>query len=584
MYAENFDFDNLVTPVNVDVYEQLMIQANLDPTEIQFLTDGFRNGFSIGYEGPQQRRSFAPNHKLRVGTETDLWNKVMSEVLEKRYIGPLRLDQIPYDSFIQSPLTLVPKKGHENKFRLVFDLSYPRGDSLNSHTPEHLKKTKYYDLDHAIANSLKAGQGCFYNTSDFSAAFRRLPVRKDHWKWLVMKARDPISGITFFFIDKNLCFGSAVSCAVFQRFSNSIANIFQHRTKCLRPTNFLDDFLQVNFLESTSWSNLVAYQRLCEQIGFPLSEDKTTYPSQIVVFLGFLLNSITQTVSIPLEKRFKVLTQIDNLLRTKKTTVKYLQQVTGLLNFIGRAIVPGRAFTRRLYVKFKHPLKQYHHVRVDNEMRSDLRVWYTFLKSPDSVCRPFVDFSGSLVNTAVDTDLTSDASAAVDKGFACCYKGKWTQYFWADCGERFLDGIRTKEISINYLELFALAAGVILFGHNFTNRRVNVFCDNLGVVAMINNSTSSCKRCMVIIRIITLISLHHNCRIFAKWIKSEDNTLSDALSRGQFKRFWKHANPGTDEHKTELPRYVWPIPKEWVWAKSPTINFESIFRIQAKSQ
>ena len=35
--------------------------------------------------------------------------------------------------------------------------------------------------------------------------------------------------------------------------------------------------------------------------------------------------------------------------RTKKLTIKKLQQICGLLNFLSRAIVPGRTFTRRLY-------------------------------------------------------------------------------------------------------------------------------------------------------------------------------------------------------------------------------------------
>lgn len=65
--------------------------------------DGFTNGFNLGYEGPQNIKCFARNHTLKVGNKVDLWNKVMKEVREKRYIGPLR--KLPFqDGFIQSPL------------------------------------------------------------------------------------------------------------------------------------------------------------------------------------------------------------------------------------------------------------------------------------------------------------------------------------------------------------------------------------------------------------------------------------------------------------------------------------------------
>ena len=40
------------------------------------------------------------------------------------------------------------------------------------------------------------------------------------------------------------------------------------------------------------------------------------------------------------------------LLGKKKATVKDLESLAGLLNFLNRAIFPGRAFTHRMYAKF----------------------------------------------------------------------------------------------------------------------------------------------------------------------------------------------------------------------------------------
>lgn len=581
MLAENYNVSDLVTPINIDAFERLMIESKYDTAEIQFIVDGFKNGFSIGYQGPQRRKTYAPNHKLRVGTKLDLWNKVMTEVSEGRYIGPLSENEIPWDDFIQSPLSLVQKKNsNSSKLRLVFDLSYPKGNSVNSHTPEKLKRTSYYDLDHAILNSIKAGKNCYYTSADFSAAFRRIPIKREHWKWLMMRAECPIDNKEYFFVDKNLCFGSGVSCAIFQRISNAIAHIQQYLTGSLRPTNFLDDFLQVDQLLKLSWMNLRKYQELCKIIQFPLAEDKTTLPTQIIVFLGMLLNSRTQTISVPVEKINKAITQLENLLRCKKTTVKYLQQVTGLLNFICKAVVPGRAFTRRLYAKINTLMKPFHHVRVDAEMRNDIMVWNLFLRNNAALCRPFIDFTGSIQDTAIDLDFTSDASAALDKGFACCYKDFWFAYQWKDCGSKFLKAMESCEISINYLELVALAMGIISFAEYFRNKRVNIFCDNQSVVHMINQSTSSCRKCMILIRIITLISMEFHCRIFAKWVKSEDNILADSLSRGDFKRFWNHAPSSMSKQMRILPESVWPLPLEWIWDKNTLINFEFISRLQ----
>ena len=60
----------------------------------------------------------------------------------------------------------------------------------------------------------------------------------------------------------------------------------------------------------------------------------------------------------------------------KKATVKELQCLCGYLNFIGKAVFPGRTFTRRMYAKFSsvinvtgapknsytYKLKQHHYV------------------------------------------------------------------------------------------------------------------------------------------------------------------------------------------------------------------------------
>ena len=114
-----------------------------------FLINGFRNGFSLQYEGNLKRcRRLAPNLKLRVGSKLELWNKIMNEVELGRFMGPF--DDPPFDYFVKSAIGLVPKdKGL--KMKLIFHLSYPRiGDSVNSGTPFNKCTVKYPDFDEAV--------------------------------------------------------------------------------------------------------------------------------------------------------------------------------------------------------------------------------------------------------------------------------------------------------------------------------------------------------------------------------------------------------------------------------------------------
>ena len=103
--CSNYNLNDIVTPVKVDVSENLLKEANYDANEIEFVINGFKEGFPIGYEGREERKSQAPNLRLRCGSKTQLWNKVMKEVKLGRYAGPF--ESIPYDNFIQSPIGLV---------------------------------------------------------------------------------------------------------------------------------------------------------------------------------------------------------------------------------------------------------------------------------------------------------------------------------------------------------------------------------------------------------------------------------------------------------------------------------------------
>lgn len=112
----------------------------------------------------------------------------------------------------------------------------------------------------------------------------------------------------------------------------------------------------------------------------PVSIEKTYYPVRQLIFLGILICTESQTVSIPRKKVEVAKEMLEFTLAAKKVTVLHLHKLTGLLNFFGRAIILGRAFTRCFYAKFANPkLKQHHHVRVDRELKADSKMWLDFL-------------------------------------------------------------------------------------------------------------------------------------------------------------------------------------------------------------
>ena len=119
--------NDIITPINVDVLEQLLADTNLQEDKISKLVNGFQHGFDLGYRGPMERKNKASNlpFKPGVGDRMDMWNKIMKEVKLGRYTGPFLEEELPFDFFVQSPIDLVPKAG--GKTRLIFHLSYDFG-------------------------------------------------------------------------------------------------------------------------------------------------------------------------------------------------------------------------------------------------------------------------------------------------------------------------------------------------------------------------------------------------------------------------------------------------------------------------
>ena len=77
-----------MTPVNVNELSRLLTESGFDKHKTQSLIAQFVEGFDMGYRGPMDHRDEADNIPLKVGSQTELWNKMMKEVKAHRVAGP----------------------------------------------------------------------------------------------------------------------------------------------------------------------------------------------------------------------------------------------------------------------------------------------------------------------------------------------------------------------------------------------------------------------------------------------------------------------------------------------------------------
>ena len=328
--------------------------------------DGFTNGFDLHYEGPENRKDTSSNIPITVGSKAEMWNKVMKEVKESRLARPY--ETFPFEHYVQSPIGLVPKA--QNKTRLIFHLSYNFSEedddrkSINHYIPKELCSVKYNDLDAAVKACFDTRDFAtcqfgeqkpviFLGKSDGLNAFRQIPLARKYWKFLVIMAEDPNDGNKKkYFVDKCLPFSSSISCAIYQHVSDALAHLMHAReceaVRVFCVVNYLDDFLFIEITKARCNALMQRFLDLCEDISLPASLEKTEWAEPLMVFLGNLLNGRNMTISIPLDKKQKALRLLNDFQGKKKSTVKQLRILTGFLNFLSRAIFPGRVFTRRI--------------------------------------------------------------------------------------------------------------------------------------------------------------------------------------------------------------------------------------------
>ena len=367
----------------------------------------------------------------------------------------------------------------------------------------------------------------FFGKTDCSNAFRVVPVLLLQRRLLCMKAIHPRMHCVMYFVDKCLSFGASRSCAIFQAFSDALRFIAVHEISTtmliIEPaiTNYLDDFLFIAWSIEVCNGMVRQFLVICGNINCPMSDEKTEWASPLMVFLGVLLDGMHHTLAVPVEKQIKALNLLNYAIENKKVKVKFIQKLTGTLNFLHRVIVPGHAFTRGMYSKLRltnkqgQILKEHHHINLGATFIQDCQMWKIFLQHAQGsvLCRPFIDFLEDS-HSAITLNFTSDASLNPNLGMGAVFDDQWLFAIWPP------GFIVNESPSIEYLELYALTAALIAWRHHskLKNTRVTIWCDNKSVMYMVNKSSTSCEHCLNLIRIITMENIRFNRRLFVRHV------------------------------------------------------------------
>ena len=272
----------------------------------------------------------------------------------------------------------------------------------------------------------------------------------------------------------------------------------------------------------------------------PYCRGKNSGPIAGHSYLGLEIDTVRKQIRVPDNKVQSLRAHIVDALSKSKLTLRQLQSLLGSLNFVCKAIAPGRAFTRRLIALTCGLRKPHRKVRVSVGAKLDLLMWLEFFEHFNGVC-PFRHLTWS---TNDSIELFTDAAASI--GYGGFFRGRWFQARWPH-------EIVALNPSIALLEFFPIVVAVHCWGSELANRKVMFRTDNVAVVHIINKQSSRCDLIMHLLHLFVCQCLRYNITFKARHVPGIHNVIADSLSRFQVERF-RAAAPQAELVMTPIPK------------------------------
>lgn len=259
-----------------------------------FLLGGIKQGFRVGFNPCQLLQPTEENMSSAAINPTPVTEYLQTELAAGRVLGPF---QQPQAAGIQiSRFGVIPKKRQPGKWRLILDLSYPPGRSVNDGVAKELSSLRYASVDDAARIVSQMGPGTQLAKIDIAHAYRNVPVHPDDRYLLGMQWENHI------YIDTALPFGLRSAPKIFSAISDTLEWILlrQGMSSCL---HYLDDFLTMGAADSDEcYRNLELMLRICEVLGLPVAKHKVEGPTTKLEFLGIEFDTLRMLMRLPSEK------------------------------------------------------------------------------------------------------------------------------------------------------------------------------------------------------------------------------------------------------------------------------------------
>ncbi len=511
-----------------------LLQGYPLPAMTQFFLQGITAGFRLGFDYTQLDLKSAKRNLQSTYDHPEVVERyIHKEVLEHRVAGPFPPWLAP--NMQVNRFGVIPKSHQPNKWRLIVDLSFPRGRSVNDSVPKDLCSMTYVTVDEAIQAILTLGPGTLLAKVDIQSAFRLIPVHPADRHLLAMKWNNSM------FIDTCLPFGLRSAPKLFNVMADLLAWIVKDQGVSY-VIHYLDDYLTIGAHSPECLRNLNIIIQTCRMLGVPLASEKIAGPAPVLEFLGILLDTHRMEARLPADKLTRTQQAITEWLGRKNATKREILSLVGLLQHAAKVVHPGRTFVSRMYSVAARVRELDYYTRLNRGFRSDLHWWHIFLHDWNGAS--FLQLTGSFTS---DAYIQTDASGSW--GCGGFLNGLWFQWQWP---------ATWSPLAIMAKELVPIVIACAIWGHHLKHKVVLFQCDNMSVVAAVQKGSSKETFVMHLLRCLWFFTAYYDIALHIEHIAGTQNNTADQLSRYNMQSFF-HSNPQASLFPTPLPQELLAI-------------------------
>ena len=295
----------------------------------------------------------------------------MEEIKYGAILGPFK--QLLFHCHVSPFLTR--DKPNSNNRRVILDLSFPPGSSVNAGVPKDKYLGSYFELkypsvDDIVHNLKQLGPTALLYKIDISRAFRHIRIDPGDLDLLGLKHGD-------YFIDGTLPFGFQHGSVLFQRCTDAVQYIMNNIFPFSNLYNYIDDLIYIG-LPDDIYQSFNTLMDLLQDLGLEISISKLVKPTTVAVCLGIEINTIQRTLRIPQEKLQEIQDICCSYVTKTRVTKPQFQSLLGSLLYTTKCVKPARFFLNRmLFLLRQHSSKTY--IILNEDFRKDLNWFNTFL-------------------------------------------------------------------------------------------------------------------------------------------------------------------------------------------------------------